>query len=99
MSKPSFPKDFHWGYATASAQVEGSIHEGGKGESIWDKFSSDPSHTEDGGSTVTGTGFYEKYQEDVDMMKSYGGSLFAATRRKQISHLPIVERKKSNHAS
>lgn len=25
MSKPQFPSNFYWGYATASAQVEGSV--------------------------------------------------------------------------
>lgn len=25
LEKPKFPADFHWGYATASAQVEGSV--------------------------------------------------------------------------
>ncbi|KAJ9110602.1 hypothetical protein QFC22_006701 [Naganishia vaughanmartiniae] len=67
-----FPSDFYWGYATASAQVEGSIDVHGKGLSIWDTFSADPSHSEDGGSTKVATDFFNKYQEDIDLMKSYG---------------------------
>ena len=33
MSK-QFPKDFVWGVATASYQIEGAAREGGRGESI-----------------------------------------------------------------
>ncbi|KAK1925232.1 glycoside hydrolase superfamily [Papiliotrema laurentii] len=71
-TQPSFPADFHWGYATASAQVEGALEAGGRGASIWDTFSADPSHTDDGGSTKTATDFYHKYEEDIRMMKEYG---------------------------
>jgi beta-glucosidase/6-phospho-beta-glucosidase/beta-galactosidase len=46
----------------------------GKGLSIWDTFSADPSHSEDGGSTKVATDFFNKYQEDIDLMKSYGES-------------------------
>lgn len=34
-----FRKDFIWGAATASYQVEGAAFEGGKGPSVWDTFS------------------------------------------------------------
>lgn len=34
-----FSKDFVWGAATASYQVEGAAFEGGKSLSIWDVFS------------------------------------------------------------
>src|SRR6516162_9165537 len=33
-----FPKDFVWGAATASYQIEGAANEDGKGQSVWDVF-------------------------------------------------------------
>ena len=39
---PRFPDSFVWGAATASYQIEGAIHEGGRGESIWDRFCATP---------------------------------------------------------
>ena len=31
-----FPKDFIWGTATSSYQIEGAAHHDGGGESVWD---------------------------------------------------------------
>lgn len=31
MSTPQLPKDFLWGYATASYQIEGAVHADGRG--------------------------------------------------------------------
>ena len=38
----SFPSDFVWGAATASYQIEGAVHEDGRGESVWDRFCATP---------------------------------------------------------
>ena len=36
MSNNKFPKDFFWGTATSSYQIEGAPEEDGKGPSVWD---------------------------------------------------------------
>jgi beta-glucosidase len=65
-------KDFHWGFATAAAQVEGAWNKDGKGESIWDKFCHTPGKVHDGSTNEDATRAYDLYKEDVALMKSYG---------------------------
>ncbi|MBO9599049.1 MAG: family 1 glycosylhydrolase, partial [Cohnella sp.] len=36
LARLDFPKDFVWGTATASYQIEGAYNEDGRGLSIWD---------------------------------------------------------------
>ncbi|HEY5465499.1 MAG TPA: family 1 glycosylhydrolase, partial [Clostridia bacterium] len=67
-----FPKDFEWGSATASYQIEGAWREGGKGESIWDRFSHTPGNISDGENGDVACDFYHLYQEDIALAKQLG---------------------------
>ncbi|KAI0084718.1 intracellular family 1 beta glucosidase [Irpex rosettiformis] len=71
-STSKLPHDFVWGYATASYQIEGSTDKGGRGPSIWDKFTSIPGTISDGSSGETATDSYRLWKEDVALLKSYG---------------------------
>ena len=66
------PKDFAWGVATASYQVEGAAYEGGKGLSIWDVFCKQPGRVQDGDSGDVACDHYHRYRDDVALMKRLG---------------------------
>lgn len=67
-----FPKDFDWGFATASYQIEGAAATGGRGPSIWDTFCKIPGKIRDGSNGDVATDSYRLYKEDVALLKSYG---------------------------
>ncbi len=68
----TFPAGFLWGSATASYQVEGGVHEGGRGPSIWDTFSHTPGKTHDGDTGDVSDDYYHRYKQDIALMKSLG---------------------------
>ena len=67
-----FPSDFLWGVATSSYQIEGAVTEGGRGESIWDRFASLPGKIKDGSSGAVACDHYHRYREDVGLMRELG---------------------------
>ena len=71
-----FPAGFLWGSATASYQVEGAVHEGGRGASIWDTFSHTPGKTYNGDTGDVADDFYHRYNEDIQIMKDLGLKTF-----------------------
>ena len=69
MNEVRFPKDFLWGAATASYQIEGAWKEGGKGESIWDRYSHIPGNIADDSTGDVACDHYHRYGQDVELMK------------------------------
>lgn len=67
-----FPEGFLWGVAAASYQVEGAAHEGGRGESIWDRFSREPGKVMHGHTGDVSVDQYHRYPEDVRLMAELG---------------------------
>ncbi len=67
-----FPKGFLWGSATAAYQVEGAVHDDGRGVSIWDTFSHTPGKINNGDNGDVANDHYHRYQEDVQLMKALG---------------------------
>ncbi|MGA7635608.1 MAG: family 1 glycosylhydrolase [Candidatus Acidiferrales bacterium] len=70
IAKARFRKDFLWGLATASYQVEGAWKEDGKGESIWDRFSHTVGKVKGGATGDTACDQYHLYPQDIAMMRS-----------------------------
>ena len=64
-------KDFIWGAASASYQIEGAWNEDGKSPSIWDDFAHDKRcYREQTGDVACD--HYHRYKEDVALMKELG---------------------------
>src|SRR3990172_775082 len=72
MPKVSFPKDFVWGAATSSYQIEGAWNEDGKGESIWDRFSHSPGNVANNDTGDIACDHYHRYPADVALRARIG---------------------------
>ncbi len=68
----AFPKDFWWGAASASYQVEGAANEDGRKPSVWDTFSKTPGRVRTGESGDVACDHYHRYKDDVKLMAELG---------------------------
>jgi len=67
-----FPKDFVWGAAAASYQIEGAAEADGRGQSVWDMFCRKPDAVWSGHTGAVACDHYNRYVEDVGLMKQIG---------------------------
>lgn len=67
-----FKKDFIFGTATSSYQIEGAIAEDGRSPSIWDIFSKTPGKTYRGNTGDVACDHYRRYKEDIELMEKIG---------------------------
>lgn len=72
MADSKFPKDFLWGAATSSFQIEGATQEGGRAPSIWDKFCAEPGKIADRSDGTNACDHYHRWESDLDLMKDLG---------------------------
>ncbi len=68
----AFPKDFIWGAAAASYQVEGGAFSDGKGLSVWDMMCSQPGRIWEGNTGNVSCDHYHRYSEDARLMGELG---------------------------
>ncbi len=68
----SFAKDFVWGVAAASYQIEGAAQEDGKGPSIWDVFCRKEGTVWNRQSGDIACDHYYRHEEDVGLIKQIG---------------------------
>ncbi len=71
-----FPGGFLWGVGTSSYQVEGAVHEDGRGESIWDRFSHAPGRVVNGDTGDVTADHFHRWAEDVEIMAALGLSAY-----------------------
>lgn len=67
-----FSKDFLWGAATASYQIEGAADKDGRGMSVWDTFSHAPGKVKNGDTGDNACDHYHRFKEDVALMAGLG---------------------------
>lgn len=72
MAEATFPPGFLWGAATSAPQIEGGGEEGGRGESIWDRFSSMPGRIGDGSDPRTACDHYHRWRDDIGLIRELG---------------------------
>jgi beta-glucosidase len=68
----AFPKNFIWGVATASYQIEGAVKEDGRGESIWDRFSHTEGKIKNGDTGDVAVDHYHRFPDDIRIMREMG---------------------------
>ncbi|HEU5351870.1 MAG TPA: family 1 glycosylhydrolase [Terracidiphilus sp.] len=64
-----FPEGFLWGMATAAFQVEGAWREGGKGLSIWDRYSHLTGRIKGSDTADVACDHYHRYPQDIEILK------------------------------
>lgn len=65
-------KNFTWGVATSSYQIEGAVSEGGRSPSIWDTYCQVPGAIVNGDNGDIACDHYHRYNEDLDLIKWLG---------------------------
>ncbi len=68
----TFPKNFLWGAAASSYQIEGAATQDGRGQSVWDVFCRTPGRIWQGHTGDVACDHYNRYKEDVGLMKQMG---------------------------
>ncbi|MGC2550023.1 MAG: GH1 family beta-glucosidase [Candidatus Sulfotelmatobacter sp.] len=69
-SEIPFPRNFFWGAATSSYQIEGAWKADGKGESIWDRFAHTQGKIKNGDTGDVACDSYHRWQEDIALLRA-----------------------------
>ena len=69
-------KNFMWGTATASFQIEGGAFEGGRGPSIWDAYCRIPGRVKNMDNGDVACDSYHLFEEDVKLIKELGANTY-----------------------
>ncbi len=69
---PMLPSGFRFGASTASYQIEGAVHEDGRGPSIWDTFTHTPGRIRGGDTGDVAIDHYHRWEGDLDLLAELG---------------------------
>jgi beta-glucosidase len=67
-----FPPGFLWGASTSAYQIEGAVHEDGRGRSIWDTFAHTPGKVHRGDTGDIACDSYHRLDEDMRLLGELG---------------------------
>ena len=76
LRRSDFAADFLWGCSTSSYQIEGAAGEGGRVESIWDRFCATPGAIRDGSSGAVACDHYHRWPQDLDLARQLGTNAY-----------------------
>jgi beta-glucosidase len=68
----TFPPTLRLGASTAAYQIEGAVRDGGRGESIWDRFCRVPGAVVNGDTGDVACDHYHRFESDLDLMADLG---------------------------
>jgi beta-glucosidase len=72
LSELAFPKNFLWGAATSAYQIEGAVHDDGRGKSVWDDFCTQAGKILENHNGSIACDHYHLFEKDVALMKIFG---------------------------
>ena len=75
-NRTDFAADFRWGCSTSSYQIEGGMDQGGRGESIWDRFCAVPGAIQDGSNGAVACDHYHRWPQDLDLAQQMGTNAY-----------------------
>lgn len=76
VSTDSFPEGFMFGVSTSAYQIEGAFETDGKMKGMWDYITHETTLIRDGSNGDVACDSYNKYQEDVQLIKNLGVSYY-----------------------
>ncbi len=72
----TLPKNFVWGTASSSFQIEGTVPGDGRGTSIWDDFCAQPGKIIDGSDGLIACDHYRLWQQDIELLAELGAQSY-----------------------
>jgi len=72
MKRKDFGKNFNWGVATSSFQIEGSNDVDGKIDSVWDTFTKTPGKIRNGDTAENACNYFKLWKDDFNLLKALG---------------------------